>query len=189
MTRQARFTAAISPLIVFAAVAGCSGQPNSGIGAAVGGGSSISPPPTMATLIPQVTDMAADRDAAADAYRRFWVVAYTLDSHPVGEWSGRLGSVATDPLLPRLLEALKAQHVSGIREYGQVRPRPVTVEVDGGIVTILDCQDASGAGEAYAETGMPKTVGRPRTPIAASLRLGADGRWRVSQAKELDSTC
>jgi hypothetical protein len=36
---------------------------------------------------------------------------------------------------------------------------------------------------------MPKTVGRARTPIAASLRRDADGQWRVSEAKELDSTC
>ena len=186
MRRHATSAAAISSLIAFAALAGCSAQPDAGLGAAAGGRNGTSSP--TASTSP-ATDTAADRDAAADAYQRFWVVAYSLDAHPVAEWSERLGSVATEPLLPRLLDALKAQRASGIREYGEVRPRPVTVEVRAGVATILDCQDASGAGEAYAETGMPKTVGRPRTPIAASLRLGADGRWRVSQAKELDSTC
>jgi hypothetical protein len=165
-------------------------QPDPDTGAAVGGGSRISPPPTtpIASTSP-ATDTSADRDAAADAYHRFWVVAYTLDSHPVAEWSIRLSAVAAEPLLPQLLDALKTQHASGVREYGQVQPHPVTVEVRGGVATIFDCQDASGAGEAYADSGLPKTVGQARTSIAASLRRGSDGRWRVSEAKQLDSAC
>lgn len=157
------------------------------MGGALGGGSSISP--TMGTMIPTEGGAREDRDSATDAYLRFWSVAYSLDAHPVIEWRSRLAAVTTDPLLPQLLSALQAQHTSGIREYGQVRPQPVTVEVHGDLATVVDCQDASGAGEAYADSGMPKTVGRARTPIAASLRRDADGQWRVSEAKELDSTC
>ena len=122
-------------------------------------------------------------------YRRFWTVAYTLDAYPPAEWSGRLSAVATEPLLPRLLSGLEAQHASGVREYGRVLPRLRTVEVRGDVATIFDCQDASGAGEAAVDTGLPKTVGDARTPIAASMRRGPDGRWRVSHAAQLDSTC
>lgn len=171
---------------------GCSSRPNSGMGATAGG-SARSGSPAIPTAIPSaraiIPDPAADRDAAADGYRRFWAVAYTLDAHPVAEWSTRLGAVATNPLLPKLLNALTAQHASGIREYGRVLPRLVTVETHGDIATIFDCQDASGAGEAYADTGLPKTVGDARTPIAASMRRGPDGHWRVSTAKQVDSSC
>ena len=122
MTTRANAAAAI--LVLFAG--GCSAQQDAGMGAGAGGRAGLSPTP--ATPVPTpVADVAANRDAVADAYRRFWVVAYTLDSRPVTEWPTRLAAVATEPLLPKLLHALKAQHASGIREYGQVRPRPVTV--------------------------------------------------------------
>ena len=158
------------------------------MGAAVAGSTNPGSPPTPSAAA-TITDLADDRDAASDGYRRFWVVAYTLDAHPVTEWSSRLGTVATEPLLPKLLDALRAQRASGIREYGRVLPRLVTVEIQGDVATIFDCQDASGAGEAQTDTGLPKTVGNARTPIAASMRRGPDGEWRVSEAKELDRSC
>lgn len=153
------------------------------------GGESSTIIPSMGTIVPSGGDAAEERDNATDAYLHFWSVAYALDAYPVAEWPRRLGAVTTDPLFPRLLDALRAQHASGIREYGQVSPRLQTVEVHGDLATVLDCQDASGAGEAYADTGTPKTAGHARTPIAASLRRSPDGRWKVSTAKELDSTC
>jgi hypothetical protein len=154
------------------------------------GPAAIEPPATSTTSAsPAMEPASGDRGAVEDAYRAFWVVAHTLDDHPVGEWPRRLGAVTTEPLYPSLLRALVRQHESGIREYGRVRPHPMTVEVRGSVATVVDCQDASGAGEADTDTGLPRTAGESRTPIAASLRRGADGRWRVSEARQLDTTC
>ena len=130
-----------------------------------------------------------DRAAVAAAYRRFWQTVYDLDNHPPHEWAGRLAAVTATPLLPRLLVGMRAQHESGVRQYGTVRTQPVTIEIHSDTATLLDCQDASGAGEARLDTGLPITVGQSRTPFAATLARGADGRWRVSDARQIDDTC
>jgi hypothetical protein len=142
-----------------------------------------------ATVPAPVPATASDRVAVATAYARFWATVYGLDDRPLDRWPALLAAVSTEPLLPRLLDGMRGQRQSGIREYGTVTTRPVTVAVHGAVATLLDCQDASGAGEAYLDSGLPTTVGQARTPIAAALRRGRDGRWRVSEARQLDTTC
>lgn len=132
---------------------------------------------------------ATERAAVAAAYGRFWSTVYGLDDQPLDRWPALLAAVTADPLLPKLLKGMRAQRSSGVREYGSVVPRPVTVDVRGDVASLLDCQDASGAGEAYVDSGLPKTVGQARMPFAAALRRGADGRWRVSEARQLDGGC
>jgi len=58
-----------------------------------------------------------------------------------------------------------------------------------GRATVTDCQDASHAGQADARTGKPRSVGVARTWVDATLVLGGDGVWRVSEINYPGSRC
>jgi hypothetical protein len=122
-------------------------------------------------------------------YRRFWLVAQQLDRWPENEWPSRLSQVAADPLLTRVQDGLRSQVETGYRQFGNVITRPVLVDLTGNRASLLDCQDASRSGELNSSTGEVTDVGRPRTPVAATLLRGADGRWRVTDARYLTNDC
>ncbi len=131
----------------------------------------------------------AERAVIEAAYRRFWTVTATLDTLPMARWRAALSTVATQPLLSRVYNGIETNYEAGIREYGVVHPRPAVVSVGGGRASVLDCQDASMAGEIDTDTGLPKTVGHARTPVAATLVRGPDSTWRLSDARYLDGPC
>jgi len=131
----------------------------------------------------------AEREAALAAYRSFWSAASTVDSRPEGLWRAILGEVAAEPLLTRVLAGLRAEAVAGHRQYGMALPRPTVVRAERGRASIVDRQDASGSGVLDAATGLPVSVGAPRTPIAASLVRDRWGMWRVSDARYLQGPC
>jgi hypothetical protein len=130
-----------------------------------------------------------DRAAVVAAYLRFWQVAQHVDAHPQSQWAYLLAPVVAEPLLSRLTAALRARIQAGYRQFGDVRPRPALVELAAGHASVVDCQDASASGEIDTSTGLPTNIGQPRTPVAATLSRGADGRWRVSDARYLDGGC
>jgi hypothetical protein len=123
------------------------------------------------------------------AYGRFWSVAQRLDQHPVPRWRPLLAPVAADPLLGRVLAALAGRVRAGYREFGEVRVHPRLVAAGPRRASVLDCQDAGGAGEMDEATGLPTEVGNPRTPVAATLVRGADAAWRVADARYLPGGC
>jgi hypothetical protein len=154
------------------------------------------PRPDHATVFPreqpaQPSATAAPTSSAAieKAYRRFWTVADTLADLPPNRWLPELSTVAADPLLTQIYQGLHTQRQAGRRDYGTVMPRPTVVAVQAATATVLDCQDASRSGELDIDTGLPTTVGNARTPLAATLTLGTEGRWRLSQLRYLDSSC
>jgi hypothetical protein len=132
---------------------------------------------------------AADPAAVTAAYHRLWVVAETISGRPSALWREVLSTVAAEPLLTQLNDGYRAQRDAGRRDYGTVVPHPSVVAVDGGRASVLDCQDASRSGELDLDTGLPRSVGHARTPLAATLSYGADRRWRVSQLRYLDGSC
>jgi hypothetical protein len=56
-------------------------------------------------------------------------------------------------------------------------------------VSIVDCQDARGSGVIDLDTGLPVMVGNAHTAVAARIARGADGHWRVAEAKNLPDPC
>ncbi|HYT10395.1 MAG TPA: hypothetical protein VEL73_07010 [Mycobacteriales bacterium] len=123
------------------------------------------------------------------AYRRFWAVATTVERQPPRRWRAALATVAIDPFLTRLLEGFRAQRARGLRQYGTVSSRPTVVDLSTDRASIVDCQDASRSGEADLDSGLPRTVGAPRTPFAATLVRGSGRVWRLADARYLAGSC
>ncbi len=122
-------------------------------------------------------------------YRQFWVVASTVGQLPPDRWRATLAAVAADPLLSQLLDGLAEQRARGTVQYGTVVPRPTVVELRPTRASIIDCQDASRSGEVDPATGVVRTVGAARTPVAAVVQRDTAGRWRVTDARYLPGQC
>lgn len=165
-------------------VAACDSPGSSGMSPSTSSTSASTTSSESATSATQV-----DRAAVEAAYRRFWVVSWDVDKQLASRWWSLLATVAVDPELTRLYAGTKAQQEAGIRLYGQVMPRPSLARLTGGRAEVRDCQDASGAGQADAESGARKTVGVARTPVSASLVRGADGVWRVADVRYPGGSC
>jgi len=169
-----------------AMLAGCHG----GDTAVRPGPASVSSSPP-GSVTPTGRSEAADRAAVEAAYRRFWQVSRTFDQrYPPQRWRQVLGGVAVDPELSLILVNAERQRRDGIVLYGQVVPRPSVQPVgEADQATVIDCGDASHAGQADARSGQRKTVGVARNPVTAVLLRGRDGIWRVSTIRFRRGSC
>lgn len=172
--------AALAPMLV----AGCSGEdapaPTS------------SPTLSAPSQIPSAPSTSGQdqRQAVEAAYTQFWPQTMHADDKPEDTWHDTVAAVATDPQLTTTLNAMRSQKQAGIKLYGDVTVRIVSVEVNGDTAKVVDCQDASRTGQADAKTGDRKTVGVPRDPVTASLKRDTgDGKWKVAQVSFPGGTC
>ena len=134
-------------------------------------------------------ESAADLEDVVAAYGTFWDVGQVVDRQPVQRWRPLLTAVATQPVLDELLEGLHRQRASGVLQYGTVEPHPTVAYLTADRASIVDCQDASRSGELDRDTGAIRTVGSPRTAVAAVLVLERPGVWKVSEARYLPDPC
>ena len=84
---------------------------------------------------------------------------------------------------------MAAADAVGEGQYGAEMPRARVTSARGEVATVRDCQDASMAGRLERRTGKRITVGVARNPVRATLRRGADGRWRVSTVEFPEESC
>jgi hypothetical protein len=135
------------------------------------------------------TPAGTDKARVLAVYSRFWQVASTVDAQPRARWRPLLAAVTGEPLLSSLLAGYEGQAAAGQRQYGEPVLQPTVVALTADRASILDCQDASRTGLSDVDTGLPETVGQPRTPASAVLTRGGDGTWRVVQARYLEGQC
>lgn len=151
--------------------------------------SSPHPESSTPTAHPSMSAATGDRSAVEEAYRRFWSVSWSLDRRPRAEWRATLATVAVDPALTRALAGTDVHQRDGITLYGKVVAHVREVRITAGQARLVDCQDASHAGQADAKTGQPKNVGVAHAPVVALLVRGRDNLWRVSQARYTGGEC
>ena len=134
---------------------------------------------------------AVDRAAVDSAYRAFWPVLTSFDrKYREAEWKTVVARVAVDPQLSQAIAVARQQRRTGVRLYGQPRPRVPTVSLaSGNRATVADCADFSHYGQADAKTGKPRTVGVARTAVRVTLAKGTDGLWRVADVAYPGGTC
>lgn len=137
------------------------------------------------------TDPVSDQAAAGAAYRAFWPLLATFDQrYPEPQWKAVLGRVAVDPQLSQAIAVARQQRRTGVRLYGQPRPRVPRVTLSGANkASVSDCADFSHYGQADVRTGKPRTVGVARNPVKATLLEGQDGMWRVAEVSYPGGTC
>jgi len=125
------------------------------------------------------------------AYEEFWWVAVRIDAQPPGRWPGVLSQVAADPELGRQLAQAEDRAGRSVHRYGEVVSHVSAVRGALSVrATVIDCQDASGFGEADNGAGHPVTTGRSNTPIEATLVRDRElGPWRVSDIGFLNGRC
>lgn len=160
----------------------------------VRGAAAASPGPSPSSVpgSPVVSPSAAatsEQAAVGRAYAQFWAVSWPLDRLPQAQWQAVMNPVAVDPELSVLLEATRIQQDNGITLYGQVVARVTSIEINNNQATLVDCQDASKAGQMELNNGKIRTVGVARSPITADLVRGSDSAWRVSRITYTGGTC
>lgn len=147
------------------------------------------PSPAVPTPLGSLLPDTVAATAVHSAYRRFWVVAKSVDKLPPSRWRPTLAAVAVEPLLSQLLSGYAAQATRGLAEYGTVVPHPRIASFRVDRASIVDCQDDRNAGVLDVDTGQPRTVGSARTLVSAVLIRDGDGRWLLSEARYLEGPC
>ncbi len=156
------------------AISGCGGS----------SGAAQTPPPAPARLptsaaTPAPSPSPSPGAAVLAQYAAFWAAITPASRTPAEGRRAILTSYATDPELSRLLRGLLAAEAAGEGQYGAEVPHARVTSIRDDTASVADCQDASHAGRTSLATGKPITRGIARNPVRATLRRGADGRWRV----------
>jgi hypothetical protein len=177
-------------VVVAGALASCSGH---GATPAVPGSSSAvsSPAQTGVTVSPSPTSPAdIARGAAVAAYLGMWQ-ATAVASHTSDWQAPELARYASGSALQVLTGALYADHYNKVISKGVSVNHPTVTSVDplAAPTTVLigDCGDDSGWQKYHADPGQADdgqlVAGSPggRRRIAAEVKLGQDGVWRVDR--------
>lgn len=126
----------------------------------------------------------ADRAAAADVWRKFIKLVYTVDTMPDDQVDSAVKAVAVDPTASLMLKKRADDRAAGQAAYGV----PITFiswpqPINGASTAVLsDCQDGSQAGVLDTKTGSKLGVGTVNTPIRGTLTRTSDG-WRVASSE------
>lgn len=140
--------------------------------------------PVTSATVDAAAQEKADRTAAADAWRKYVSVLYTLDTMPADQVPTAVRGVAVDPTASLMLRKSAEDRASSRGSYGLPIsfvswPQPINGAAS---VVLSDCQDGSQAGDLNTKTGAKLTVGTVNTPIRATLTRTPAG-WRVSSSE------
>jgi len=161
------------------------GPPSSGaaaISSSASPGSSSSGPGSPS--ISSGTSEAVVRATVGDAWLNYWRVYNDMPTkYPQAGWPSLAAGISVDPIKSQVLRALNAEKQIGVVPFGAPVHHiywPSNVGT-AKTATIGDCMDTSTYGSKFESTGQRRSVGVAKNNTQASLILGADGKWRVSQ--------
>jgi hypothetical protein len=155
---------------------------------------STSPPagPTSGSILPSSSASAATRQGAAvAAYTSFFpAVNQALQAPPEQARSILQGYAAGDYLDFEIRQVIdhQARH---LEPWGKTVVHVTDVQLDRDKAKVHDCQDASNAGLADARTHqlVPQSRGNAHRNLIAAMKLGSDGRWRLTDLKQYRAVC
>ena len=155
---------------------------------------STTPPagPDSGSALPSGAGSLATRhDAVIGAYTSFFpAVSHALQSPPE-----RLRSILQDYAAGSYLDFEIRQVVDHqarhLEPWGKVVVHVTKTELDHDTARVHDCQDASNAGLADARTHQlaRHSRGNSHRNLIAKLKLGSDGRWRLTDLKQYRAMC
>ena len=151
--------------------------------------SAVEPPastPASSDISPQE---AADRAAIEAQWAKFWRTYVDIVRTPSELRAAALDSVSVDPTKSRVLKDAVDLESAGLDNYGDVLLNVYQIDFldDGVSAVIQDCQDQSGFGSVFVESGKKRTVGIDHNHMQAGLIRGSDGIWRVQTLQYVEN--
>jgi hypothetical protein len=122
-------------------------------------------------------------------YRAFFNIQASASGSPEAQRRAMLEPYATDPALSRVLRGMHTSDKLGQVGYGQAVVRPSVTKIDGRVAWVGDCQDTSASGRKERATGKVVTRGTKQAKVAATLKRGPDGVWRVATVDYQGDRC
>ncbi|MTD15164.1 hypothetical protein GIS00_14570 [Nakamurella sp. YIM 132087] len=135
---------------------------------------------------------AADRQAVAEAWIRFWDVIEVVQNRPAAERESLLRSVTGEPLYSKLSASVAEKEAAGEASYGTVAHRIYWgPPIEGrDVANIGDCTDTSKYGARSIEDDKILTRGLERDDARGVLRRQASGQWIVTEIRFMpENTC
>ena len=147
----------------------------------------LQPPATSAPSMPARTATptptpSTEAQKILTQYDRFWATTDSAWRVSRDQRVALFKTVATEPVLTRVVGGMLAAEQLGETGYGKIVPHPRITRIDGGKASLRDCQDASLAGRIKTSTGRKTTRGTTHDLAQVTMRLGNDGVWRVATA-------
>jgi hypothetical protein len=152
------------------------------------------PGSTTAGLVPSAglsPEQAADRQAIANAWVRFWTVFIDASKRPVAERKKLMAQVAVEPYLTDVLQGIEEGTARGEGLYGNVTHRFYWAPASppSRHESIGDCMDTTQFGSYEVKTGDKLTKGYERDNNNVTFYKDDDGSWKVQQILVLDTPC
>jgi hypothetical protein len=153
---------------------------------------STRPPSGPATGTPSSsTSPRTAQSAVVAAYTAFFpAVNQALEAQPE-QARGILQAYATDDYLEFEVRQVMDHQARHLEPWGKTIVHVTKVELADITAKVHDCQDASNAGLADRRTHqlIPQSRGTARRNLIAEMKLGSDGRWRLTDLKQYRAAC
>lgn len=167
-----------------------------GLTAGCGHGSTVNPPtkttpPGGGVASRSASPSMSSKDAVIAAYTGYYPALDEALRSPAGRIRSILNSYVTEDFLDFQVRQLVDEQARHLEPWGRAVAHITAVDIRQNTATIRDCQDASNAGLADAQTHqvVPELRGTAHRNLTATLTLGGDGRWRLSDLRQFKAGC
>jgi hypothetical protein len=153
---------------------------------------STRPPSGPATNVPSNSpSLQTTKNAVIAAYTAFFpAVNQALEAQPE-QAREILKDYAVGDYLEFEIRQVMDHQARHLEPWGKTIVHITNVELEDATAKVHDCQDASNAGLADKDTHqlIPQSRGTAHRNLIASMKLGKDGRWRLTDLKQYRTMC
>jgi hypothetical protein len=132
-----------------------------------------------------------DEHAVVTAYTAFFPAVNQALEAPSEQARGILQTYTTGDYLEFEVRQIMDHQARQLEPWGKTIVHITKVELADATAKVHDCQDASNAGLADKRTHqlIPQSRGTAHRNLIAAMKLGSDGRWRLTDLKQYRATC
>jgi hypothetical protein len=150
------------------------------------------PPPSSAATLGNTTAAPDAKSAITKVYTGYWPASADAATAGPGRARELLAPYVTGRFLDVQVQRIGDYQAHNQEPWGQpvVHITKITL-LPGHTASLHDCLDASRAGLADRRTHqlLSGTLGSVHTHMAADLKRGSDGRWRLTSLVQLEAPC
>lgn len=149
-----------------------------------------SPSPTVAESFPPAPASESPEQAAVRAaWMEYWETFETYAQRPELTDFTRLQNLLEGEEARLSLESIRNLRESGKKAAGGLAFRSVELEVQQSSASVAYCLDRSNLALEDLSTGEVELGSLPNLSETATLSKGDDGKWRVSQIRNVEAEC